>query len=261
MSIPLEFVSAGSKIQGKFHPATGVPPFHTVLMLSGLPGNEDDVLELGQLMSQRGINSLIFNYQGTHQSGGTYSLRNTLKDIQAAIEYLHQDDVIREFKIDTDRLILGGYSYGGGMALTYAANHAEINRIVSIAGTDHGEFVREYMRNSTFAEMIDASFEEMKYPAGPIHFGGKEAITKLMQNPDPYDLRLSAAALANRDILLIGGWDDPNVTIEHHILPFYRALVASNAVRVRLIAFQDDHAFEKSRGELAHIVANWILAV
>ncbi|MCJ7736841.1 MAG: S9 family peptidase [Anaerolineae bacterium] len=219
------------------------------------------MLELGQPMSQHGINSLTFNYQGTHQSEGTYSLRNTLKDIQAAIEYLHQDDVINEFKIDTGRLILGGYSYGGGMALAYAASHPEINRIVSIAGTDHGEFAREYIRNSTFAEMIDASFEEMKFPAGPVHFGGKEVIPKLTQDPDPYDLRLSAVALANRDILLIGGWDDPNVSIEHHILPLYRALVASNALRVRVIAFQDDHAFEKSRGELAHIVADWILSV
>jgi len=258
MRIPLEFVSAGCKIQGKFHPATGVPPFPTVLLLSGLPGNEDDVLELGQLMSQHGINALTFNYQGTHQSEGTCGLRNTLKDIQAAIEYLHQDDVIHEFQIDTGRLVLGGYSYGGGMALAYAASHPEIKRIVSIAGTDHGEFAREYMRNSTFAEMIDASFEEMKFPAGPVHFGGKEAIPVLTQNPDPYDLRLGAPALADRDILLICGWHDPYVTMEHHILTLYRALVNAKAQQVRMVAFQDNHEFVKCRPELAQTVTSWV---
>lgn len=213
-------------------------------------------------MSPHGINALTFNYRGTHQSKGTFSLQNTLEDIRAAIEYLQGDDVIREFQVDTSRLVLGGYSYGGGMALAYAAGHPEIKRIFSIAGTDHDEFAREYMRNSTFSEMIDAMFEELKFPTGPVHFPvhfeGKEAIKVLTQNPDPYDLRLSATALANRDILLIGGWDDLNVTIEQHILPFYRALIDANARKLQIIAFQDNHAFERSREELAATVVRWV---
>jgi len=144
------------------------------------------------------------------------------------------------------------------MALAYAAGHPEIKRIFSIAGTDHDEFAREYMRNSTFSEMIDAMFEELKFPTGPVHFEGKEAIKVLTQNPDPYDLRLSATALANRDILLIGGWDDLNVTIEQHILPFYRALIDANARKLQIIAFQDNHAFERSREELAATVVRWV---
>ena len=71
---------------------------------------------------------------------------------------------------------------------------------------------------------------------------------------------LSAPALADRDILLIGAWDDPYVTIEHHMLPFYRALVAAHASSVQIVAFQDGHGFEESRGELAHTIADWILA-
>ena len=84
MKVPVEFDSEGKKIQGKFYSAKGEPHLPTVLLLQGFPGNEDDVLELGQRMSQQGINTLTFNYRGTHQSEGTFSLRNTLKDIQAA---------------------------------------------------------------------------------------------------------------------------------------------------------------------------------
>jgi pimeloyl-ACP methyl ester carboxylesterase len=257
MRIPIDFVSEGYKIQGKFYLATGEPTFPTVLLLTGLPGNEDDVIELGQRMSQCGINVLTFNYRGTHRSEGAYSLRGTLEDIRAAIEYLRQERVTSEFRIDTGKLVLGGYSYGGGMALAYAAGHPEIQRVFSIVGNDHGEFVREYKRNPAFAEMIDLMFEELKSPAGPVRFAGEAPIDELARDPAPYDLRLNATALADRDILLIGAWDDPNVTIEHYVLPLYRALVDANA-KVQIAAFQDNHAFESSREELAATVVRWV---
>jgi pimeloyl-ACP methyl ester carboxylesterase len=258
MKIPIDFVSHGSKIEGKFYFAVGEPPFVTVVLLHGFPGNEEDVLGLGERMSQFGINVLTFNYRGTHQSEGAYGLQSTLEDISAAIEYLHQDAAIRRFQIDTGNLILGGYSYGGGMALVYAASHPEIERIFSIAAMDQGEFAREYKRDLAFAEMMDAIFEELKSPIGPIHFADKAAIEELMQNPVPYDLRLKATILANRRILLIGGWDDPNVSIEHHVLPLYRALVDANAQKVQIAVFQDDHTFERSREEIAAMVIRWV---
>ena len=259
MGIPVEFVSQGCKLRGRFYHALGEPPFPTILLLGGFPGNETDVLELGQGLSQHGVSTLTFNYCGTYQSEGTFSLRHSLEDIHAAWMYLHEEGVIRNFQINTGRLLVGGYSYGGGMALVYAAGHAEIKGVLSIAGTDHGELARAYKRNPVLAATIDAMFEELKAPTGPVRFKGKGGVEELTQNPAPYDLMLSAAALANRDILLIGGWDDLNVTIEHHILPFYRVLVASNAPKVQIVTFQDDHLFEKSREELVQIVADWIL--
>ena len=126
---------------------------------------------------------------------------------------------MRRFQVDRDRMVLGGYSYGGGM--------------------------------------VDAMFQELESPAGPVRFA-EAPMAALLRNPAPYDLRLSAAALADRDILLVGGWDDAQVTFEHHILPFYRALAAANAQRVRIMAFQDDHAFENSREELATAVIHWV---
>jgi len=263
MKKSIEFDSNNNKIQGKFYHAEGEPPFPTVLLLSGFPGNEDDVLGLGQKMIQYGINILTFNYRGIYKSEGIFSLQNTYEDIQAASTYLHQEEVICKFKVDASKLILGGYSYGGGMALAYAAKYPGFKRIFAIAGADHGEFAREYKRNPTFAEMIDTIFEELKSPAGPVRFEGKAAegkaaegkaaIEELTQNPTPYDLRINATALANRD-----SWDDTNATIEHHLLPFYRALVNTNAQKVQITAFQDNHEFEKSREELAATIIRWI---
>ena len=209
-------------------------------------------------MAQHSIHTMTFDFRGTLESEGIVTLQNAQEDIQAAITYLQREDVIREYKIDRRRLILGGISFGGGMALTYAANHPQIKRIFSLAGDDYGEFAREYKRNPEYAAMIDGLFEALRTSSETVRFADYDMIKDLTQNPEPYDLRLNAAALADRDILLIGGWDDSNVTIDHKILPFYRALQEAGAQDVQIVAFQDDHSFEKSGEEIAALIIRWL---
>jgi len=165
--------------------------------------------------------------------------------------------------VDTTRLYLGGWSYGGGMALTYAANHPEITDVFSIAGTDHGEFFREYMHNDEFKKMIDSMFERLAAPSGPVRFpegGMPKDVTEqeIAEADSTIDLRKSAPLLAHKNILLIGAWDDVMVTMDHHILPLYRALQKQQAQNVKIVAFQDNHAFIKSRAELANTIREWI---
>ena len=251
------------KLNGKFFLAEGEGPFTTVILLHGLPGNETDVLGLGKKFSESGINALTFNYSGSYGSEGLGNFKNTLNDIEASYNYLHEHQNVIEYRIDTTRIILGGYSYGGGMSLTYAANHPEINTVFSIAGTDHGEFMRDYNRNPDFAQMIDEYFETLKTPNGPVRFdklGLPAEVSEIgIENIDPaLDLRIAAPMLGSKNILLIGGWDDVNVTIENHILPLYRTLQKENVEKVQLVAFQDNHAFKKVRFELTDVIINWI---
>jgi dipeptidyl aminopeptidase/acylaminoacyl peptidase len=255
----------GVVLKGKFHAAAGQGPFATVILLHGFPGNETDVLGLGGRLSAQGINVLTFNYSGTFGSGGLDSFTHTLEDIGAAFAFIHRAETISAYGIDTTRVFLGGWSYGGGMALTYAALHPDVRAVFSIAGTDHGEFMREYERNPEFAKTMDEGFVSLAAPDGPVRFdkGGppKEIAAIGIEHIEPaLDLRKSAPLLAPKRILLIAGWDDPNVTVDHHILPFYRALQEAQAQNVRLVAFQDDHAFKKSRADIAQVVRDWIAA-
>ncbi len=260
MSEPVEFTSGDHTVRGRFFGAAVEPPIATVLLLPGFPGNEDDVLGLGARLANLGVQSLMFNYRGTFESEGTYSLAHTVEDIDAAFEFLARPEVRERFGIGPEPVVPVGYSYGGGMALAYVAAHPEIRRVCSIAGTDHGEFMREYRRNAAFAEMIDTSFQELGAPAGPVRFAEERGVAELERNADPYDLRRVAGSLTDRDVLIIGAWDDPYVTIEAHVLPVYRKLVAAGSSSVRLRAFQDGHAFEQSAEPLAAEVFAWISA-
>ena len=252
----------GVLLKGKFYMSEGIGNFPTVILLHGFPGNEIDVLGIGSQLSEVGINALTFNYSGTHQSEGDCNFENTQKDIKAVFEFIHQSKNTHKYKIDTTRIILGGYSYGGGMALTYAANHQEIKAVFSIAGNDHGVFMEEYNRNSEMQKIIDKMFNDLKAPTGQVRFarGGtpKEiAEMKIIELNPTYHLLKSAPLLVKKDILLIGGWDDHNVSIENIILPLYRAL-REEAKTVRIVAFQDDHSFKDSREGLARTIIEWI---
>ena len=251
-------------LKGKFYAAEGEGLYTTVVLLQGFPGSENDVLGIGRKLAQVGINVITFNFGGTHKSQGEFNFDNSQKDIEAAIKFIHKPENILKYKIDTTQIILGGYSFGGGMAITYAANHPEITDVFSIAGTDHGEFFREYARNPEMKKMIDEMFDELSVPTGTVRFkkGGlpKEIIKngKIELNPI-YDLRKSAPLLTGKNILLIGGWEDINVTIDYHLLPLYRVLKNEKIDNVEFIVYHTDHSFSNVRDELANTIYTWIV--
>jgi pimeloyl-ACP methyl ester carboxylesterase len=254
------------KLKGRFYQAGSSGLSVTVILLPGFPGGGTDVFGIGKKLSESGINAVTFNYSGTHQSEGLYNFTNSLSDIKAAYDFIHKPDNIIKYGIDTSKIILGGYSYGGGMALSYAAIHPEIDYIFSVAGTDHGEFMREYNRNTVFAENMDAWFEKLKAPDGPVRFDvfavpGDIARKEISVVEPMLDLRKAAPMLASREILLIGGWDDAGPTIDHHILPLYRALQKENAAGVKITALQTDHSFKNVRAELGAIIVDWVNGV
>lgn len=236
----------------------------TILLLNGFPGNNTDVLGLGEKFSRAGFNVLTFNYSGTYESGGEWSFENSQNDIQAAFDYLRTPENINKFRIDTSYIVLGGWSFGGGMAMTYAIDHPDVRSVFSIAGTDHGKFMREYFYDQEFASIIDEIFNEYKAPAGPVRFASgtmpREATAeKVMEilNSSLY-LKMNASKLHGRNVLLIGGFDDLNNPIEDHMLPLYRELQRVKSTNVKMVAFQDAHPFRDTRKPLADSIISWM---
>jgi dipeptidyl aminopeptidase/acylaminoacyl peptidase len=256
----------GVLLKGKFHTAEGTGFLPTVLLLQGFPGNETDVIGIGKLLSQSGINALTFNYSGTFQSQGKTRFDFTMMDIKAAYGFLHNPEHIKRFMIDTSFIILGGWSYGGGMAMTYAIEHPEIKSVFTIAGVDWGEYYEEYIRNPEFKKTTDDNMAKLAALSGQVRFetgAMPDEITKdgIIRLDSAYFLKKSAPRLAHKDILIVCGWDDPQATIDQYILPLYRALKKEKAENVQITALQDGHFFSKTREELAQIIIKWVMKV
>lgn len=257
-SIPVTLDSDGLQLHGRFFQAPGTETRPTLLLIPGWPGNPDDVLGMGARLMEKGINVLMVNPRGMHQSEGETTFAGAFRDIGNSLRWLRSDSAAERFPIDRRAIVLGGYSWGGGVATAYAATDTTVRRIISIAGNDHGEFIREFLRNDAFAAEIRAMLFSTRAPEGPIRFDPEAALRELMDGQGLYGLRENATELSDRHILLVGGLDDTGVTLEGNLLPFYRALKAAEAEDVTFLVYQDDHSFTQVRDDMATGIARWI---
>jgi len=248
-------------LKGKFYKAAGDDNKPVVILLQGSPGNTYDVLGLGRSLSRSGINAMTFNYSGSHQSTGTFSFPNCQADIGATFRFLHRPDVVGKFRIDTTAIILAGYSFGGGQATAYAIRHKEIKKLISIAGVDWGIFFDQYRSNPDMKNSLDASIDKsiaagiFRFEPGylPKDIGSGQRVLDAS-----YYTARNADSLAEKDLLMICGLNDANVTMEEYILPLYNALQDVKASNVQLSPIEDDHTFSLSREKISQTICDWV---
>jgi pimeloyl-ACP methyl ester carboxylesterase len=257
-AITVEFLSGTERVRGKFFPSNSSPPPATILMLPGWPGNPEDVLGLGERLSGLGFNLMLFNPRGLWESEGFHTHFNTLADIEAAYAWLRNAAVLEQFQIDIKRIVLAGYSYGGGMGLVYAARQPNIQRVIAIAANDHAELTRQMQADPSGAKSVRIYLWSTRIPDGPCRFDVEADLQELADNPKVFGLTENASLLADRSILLIAGEQDKNVPLKH-CQSLYEALTAEGAERVTLHVYPTDHSFQHEEEHLAQDIARWIV--
>ena len=257
--VKVNFTSHGSRLNAEIYHVSAYKPIPTIILLHGYPGGEGDPLGLGNKLSSLGINVFVFNYRGTWSSEGEFSFDSSIEDISTALNFLKLEENIEKFNIDTTCIIVGGYSYGGAMALTAALYNNNINRIISIAGADESVFGRKMLKDESYRKMFIQMLKETEYPNGPIKTNIDSLTNYWLANLDKYDQVMHAESIKNRDILLLGGLDDHEVLLEEHILPLYRKLKELKANHVAIRVFNSDHSFKNVREELADTIYTWIV--
>lgn len=258
-STPVDIRSGGLLLRGQVFAAEAAGPRPTVLLIPGWPGNARDVLGLGALLVKDGVNVVMFNPRGMHGSEGTLTFAGVQEDVGAAFAWLHSPEVVERFRVDTSRLALGGHSFGGGMATSYAARDPRVRRLISIAGGDHAVTIREVDSNPAFAERFRTMLRSTQAPAGPVRFDIDATLQELRAGTQTYGNREVAPRLAGRSVLVFGGWEDRSTTIEQTMLPFYRALKTADVQDVTFLVYHTDHDFAPVRAQLAAAIRDWLL--
>jgi dienelactone hydrolase len=247
----ITFPSGGFTIRGRFF-SSAREPIATLLLLPGSDFDPTDVLEIGRLLSARDVNVVTFAPGGTRESEGIGTISNFIDDIGAALVWLRGDDG-RAFRVNPERIAIGGYSLGGGLAMAYAAWDSAVGGVISIAGNDLGEYARRLRSDSALAAGLHERLTRMN------SVDPDAVIREILDNEAVYGHTENALRLADRAILLIGGWDDSIAPIETVVLPFYRALRRQPKSDVTIIAYQDDHSFGESREEMASDIRAWLV--
>lgn len=256
--VSIDLRSNGVKLDAKFYPVNTTTKAPAVILLHGFPGNQSSPLELAEKLNNAGMNILVFNYQGSYLSEGNFSFDNCIDNVGAAFNFLADPGNQARFKIDTSKIVVCGYSFGGAKALLSGMYNDKIRSIISIAPGDHSVNLKMAATDSIYRERYIQAVGQSFEPSGPFRGDIKKQIGYYIQNVDRYDFVKNADKLKGKKVLFIVGWKDKSGLIEEDVLPLYRKLLQIDPVNVSIRGFETDHGFSTVREEMSNEIIKWI---
>lgn len=258
-SVSIDLRNNGVKLDAKFYAVNKTNKAPTVILLHGFPGNQSSPLGLAEKLNSAGFNILVFNYQGSYLSEGDFSFDNCIENVDEAFNFLTDPGNQARFNIDTSKIVVCGYSFGGTIAIESGIYNGKIRNIISIGNADQSVSLKKAAADSTYrkgyTQFIAKSFE----PAGPFRGDLKAQLELYLQNIDRYDLVKNAEKLKTKKILFIVGWDDKTSFLEINTLPLYRKLQQLNASNISIKGFESDHRFNNVFDDIANTITEWII--
>lgn len=247
--------SHGVNLNALLFSAAGAGPHPTVLLLHGLPGNEQN-LDLAQSMRRGGWNVLTLHYRGSWGTPGSFSFASCLEDAAAALAWLRSDGASQHQKIDARRLAVVGHSMGGFIAAHLASSDPEVRGACLISGVDLGSAFGSPSRVVGAAAVDD----NVGFSGGLHILSGTSAVRLAAEAADRascWRLDLYAAKLADRPLLLItsdDGFAPGSDTLA-------RAVKVIGNDKLSRAHFATDHSYSDHRIALQVEVLHWLARV
>jgi len=232
--------------------ASGAGPKPTLVLLHGLPGNEQN-LDLAQAIRRAGWNVLTMHYRGSWGSPGRFSIAGSVEDAAAAMAFLRQTDNAAKYGIDPRRLFIGGHSMGGFAAARYAVAHPDVPGVVLIDAWNAGADGKDLLAHPDMRPRANA---EMGDDLGNSLSGADAAglVDEVISHSEAWDLRSMAAALAQPPMLMIGaahGNGEQNKQLAD-------AIRAQHGGKLTSMTIDSDHSFADHRIALSAAVVDWL---
>ncbi len=244
-------LSHGQGMNGLLMLAAGAGPKPTMLLLHGLPGNEQN-LDLAQAVRRAGWNVLTLHYRGSWGSPGRFSLGGAYDDVEVAMDFLRQPENASRYGIDPARLVIAGHSMGGFLAARYAAGHDDVAGAVLIDPWNVGAFGKALLaRPEIRQDWIAATGEDFG-----TSLAGTDAaaiVAETERHAAEWDLVDYAPKLARKPLLIV----DAQFGNTAEVAPLAAAIKARRG-QLRAVTLPSDHAFADHRIALAAATVNWL---
>jgi pimeloyl-ACP methyl ester carboxylesterase len=245
-------LSHGEGMNALFMLAAGAGPKPTMVLLHGLPGNEQNLV-LAQAVRRAGWNVLTLHYRGSWGSPGRFTLAGAGEDVEAALAFLRQPDTVAQFGIDPQRIVVAGHSMGGFFAARYAATHDDVAGVVlldpwNIGATGKHVAAHPETRQDAIADLGDDFGNSL---AGT---DAARLIAEAERHAQDWDLVDTAPALARVPVLVVAA-QHGNAA---QVAPLAAALKAQRGAQVQAVTLPSDHAFADSRIGLAAVTVDWL---
>ncbi|TQK07900.1 S9 family peptidase [Herbaspirillum sp. SJZ107] len=231
--------------------ASGAGPKPTMLLLHGLPGNEQN-LDLAQAIRRAGWNVLTLHYRGSWGSPGRFSLAGAFDDVEVAMDFLRRPDNARQYGIDPARLVVAGHSMGGFLAARYAATHGDVLGAAlidpwNVGASGKAVLAKPEGRQDAIAAMGDDFGNSL---AGT---DAAQLMAEVERHARDWDLVDAAPQLARKPLLIV----DAQYGNAAQVAPLAAAIRARGGP-LKAVTLASDHGFADHRIALAGVTVGWL---
>src|SRR5580658_3886588 len=199
---PLQIMSHGAAMNAVFYMASGAGPHPTVLLLHGLPGNEQN-LDLAQAIRRAGWNTLTLHYRGSWGSAGRYSLVHCIEDSRAAVAFLRDPKVIQQYGLEPGRIVVMGHSLGGFLAAKLGAEDPLLGGIGLLAAWDVGH--DGPIMSKWSKAKLEEEFTDM--PGRVVGATAQSLVAEAAAHAKDWSLEAFAPGLAGHRVLVVTAHD------------------------------------------------------
>ena len=252
--------SENERMRATMYPAAGDGPHPTVLLLHGFPGGPGWSWIAGPL-GEAGFNVLFLHPRGMWGSEGEFTLANALADGASALAFLRTEEARSTYRIDPDRLVLVGHSFGGWLALNTAAGRSEVRCVAALTPANLGRYGERWGADAQYRAAWTASLRQVVEGESAVvrtSHSAEEFVTYLSENAGDYDVRRTLGALGERPVLLLGARADRETPLEDHHRPLLQAFGSVPGARLTEVVLPTDHGFTNRRDLLASTLTGWL---
>lgn len=244
--------SGGINLNGVLYVAAGRGPHPTILLLHGLPGNEQN-LDLAQSMRRAGWNVLTLHYRGSWGTPGRFSFDHCMEDGTAAVAWLRHEGGKGAYRLGHETIVVIGHSMGGFVAADVVASDPTLAGAGLISGVAIGpEF------GALAAPEAAAIIDEHVGASDGLHILAGASPSRLAaeasDQAQEWSLERLAPDLADRPLLL--------VTSDDGFAPgtagFIRIVGRHPNHRLRTAHIPTDHSYSDHRIALQTEVLSWL---
>jgi pimeloyl-ACP methyl ester carboxylesterase len=253
----VQFESHGSLINGQLYRPVGKGAHPTVLLLHGLPGNEQN-LDLAQVIRRAGWTAITFHYRGSWGSGGRYSFAGGIEDARALLALLQQPSKAEAWGVDPAHLVIIGHSYGGYVAAQIGSESASVLGVGLIAPWDISFDARAWTALSA-AQRRTAGIATFDDVDGRLVGADARSLTDaVLHDGARFDLSRLAASLAVKPLLIVTATRDD---ADDQAAGLQAGLLQAHAEHVVVRVLASDHSFNDQRIALQVAVYRWLASL
>ena len=253
-TLAIEIPSHGSIMNGLLYRPSGTGPFPLVVLMHGLPGNEQN-MDLAQALRRAGWAVMTFHYRGSWGSEGQFSIDHVIEDAKVAVAFSATPATAKSWNIDPARVVVIGHSMGGLAAAKSSGLGPARLATILIAPWDPSTLAT-LLRPMPRAQRAAVAQDRW----GDVSHGrltgisSNEIAEQIADHGERWRLADTASGLAKSPLLIVTAAQDMAPT---KALALESALTSGGA-KFQAVEIASNHTFDDRRIELETVVVDWL---